>query len=205
VVYNFHQADPLGVRPSQGLTLGPDGLLYGTAEDGAGSGTVFRIEASGQLSLIHTFHYNEGLWHSGMTLGQDGWLYGTGFEGGAYGVGTLWRVATDGRFELLHSFNGVDGHNPNAPPVQGPDGTWYGTTNGNPSAPGAANSTLYSARFDGSKPTVLHVFGVQENDAFGPVGRLLIGHDGGVYGATQGYVTDRFQGQGTGTVFRQAP
>jgi uncharacterized repeat protein (TIGR03803 family) len=52
VVYNFHQADPLGARPSRGLTLGADGLLYGTADDGAGSGTVFRVEASGQLSLV---------------------------------------------------------------------------------------------------------------------------------------------------------
>jgi uncharacterized repeat protein (TIGR03803 family) len=205
VLYNFRQGDPLGVRPHHGLTMGPDGLLYGTADDGAGSGTVFRVEASGQLSLIHTFHYNEGLWVSGLSLGQDGKLYGSAYEGGDFGMGTVWRVSTEGQFELLHSFNGHDGYGPNTPPVQAPDGTWYGTTLGNASLPFVANSTLYRVRFDGREPTVLHRFAKKENDGRGPVGRLLTGKDGGIYGATSGTVTDRYRGLGTGTVYRHAP
>lgn len=205
VLYNFHQADPLGVRPENGLTLGPDGLLYGTADDGAGSGTVFRVEASGQLSLVHTFHYDEGLWLSGLTLGQDGKLYGSAYEGGAYGMGTAWRVATDGQFELLHSFNGRDGFGPTARPVQASDGRWYGTTTGNPQMPFEARSTLYRARFDGSEPAVLHVFGEGATDGKDPAFPLLVGRDGGIYGPTQWGGSDKLEGNGTGTVFRQAP
>lgn len=205
VLYNFRQNDPLGVRPSHGLTKGPDGLLYGTAEDGAGSGTVFRVEASGQLTLIHTFHYNEGLWLSGLSLGQDGKLYGAAFEGGDFGMGTVWRVSTDGQFQLLHSFKGYDGFGPTDPPVQAPDGTWYGLTLGDDTAPYTANSTLYRTRFDGSEPALLHIFGKKENDGLDPRNRLLIGRDGGVYGVSQGTVTERYRGIGTGTVFRHAP
>jgi uncharacterized repeat protein (TIGR03803 family) len=140
-----------------------------------------------------------------MTLGQDGWLYGAAFEGGDFGMGTLWRVSTAGKFQLLHSFNGRDGFGPNDPPVQASDGTWYGTTLGDPSAPFVANSSLYRARFDGSEPAVLHVFAEEENDGRSPRGRLLIGRDGGVYGVTQGTITDKFQGTGLGTIFRQSP
>jgi uncharacterized repeat protein (TIGR03803 family) len=205
VLYNFRHDDPLGVRPRNALTLGPDGLLYGTADDGAGSGTVFRVEANGQLTLVHTFHYDEGLWVSGLTLGKDGKLYGAAFEGGDFGMGTLWRVSTDGQFELLHSFNGHDGWGPNTPPTQAPDGTWYGTTLGDPSAPFTANSTLYRARLDGSQAAVMHAFAKKENDGRSPWGRLLVGRDGGIYGVTMGTITDKYQGVGTGTVFRQAP
>jgi uncharacterized repeat protein (TIGR03803 family) len=205
VLYNFHQADPMGVRPGNGLTLGADGLLYGTADDGMGSGTVFRVEADGLLTLVHTFHYNEGLWQSALSLGQDGWLYGTSFEGGDYGLGSVWRVAPDGRFEMLYSFNGQDGSYPQAPPVQAPDGRWYGTTYGDATAPYAARSTLYRAQFDGSQPTVLHVFGTEQNDGKHPWSRLLVGRDGGVYGTTPNTVKAEGTGPDTGTVFRQGP
>lgn len=206
VLYNFHQADPMGVHPHHGLTLGADGLLYGTADDGLGSGTVFRVEADGHLTLIHTFHYNEGLWPSGLSLGQDGWLYGTSFEGGDYGMGSAWRVSPDGGFELLHSFNGHDGWGPIAPPVQASDGRWYGTTRGDSTAPYPAKGTLYRAQFDGSEPAVLHVFGVEEGDGLNARCRLLVGRDGGIYGTTPSTVSNRFgELGGTGTVFRQGP
>lgn len=205
VLYNFRQSDPLGVRPSKGLTLGADGLLYGTAEDGAGSGTVFRVESDGRLTLVHTFHYDEGLWQSGLSLGQDGWLYGASFEGGGYGLGSVWRVATDGRFEMMHSFNGNDGAYPQAPPVQAPDGRWYGTTRGDRTAPYPANSTLYRAQFDGSESSVLHTFSVEQNDGESPSSRLLVGRDGAIYGTTTTTVKAEGTGPRTGTVFRQGP
>jgi uncharacterized repeat protein (TIGR03803 family) len=205
VLYNFRETDPMGVRPHHGLTLGADGLLYGTADDGQGSGTVFRVEADGHLTLIHTFHHDEGLWQRGLSLGQDGWLYGASFEGGAYGLGSVWRVASDRRFEMLHSFNGQDGSYPMAPPVQAPDGRWYGTTYGDVTAPYPAKSTLYRAEFDGSQPTVLHVFSVEQNDGKRSWSRLLVGHDGGIYGTTPNTVKADGTGPDTGTVFRQGP
>lgn len=201
-LYSFWDGDPLGAKPNSEMVLGPDGALYGTANWGRNrKGTVFRVTADGQMSLIHSFTGLDGDLPSGLTLGQDGWLYGAALAGGAYGVGTLYRLTTDGRFETLHSFNGQDGDGPRDRPVQSADGTWYGTTIG--TAP--SRSTLYRARFDGSDPTILHVFYLDSHDGGSPVGPLLVGRDGGLYGATSSGGNEKLGGFGTGTVYRQGP
>lgn len=202
-LYSFWDGDPLGSQPNDELTLGPDGALYGTASWGRyRKGTVFRLTTDAQMSLVHSFTGSDGDLPSGLTLGQDGWLYGAALAGGAHGVGTLYRLTIDGRFETLHSFNSQDGNGgPRDRPVQSADGTWYGTTMGTSPSRGA----LYRARFDGSDPTFLHVFYLDSHDGGDPVGPLLVGRDGGLYGATSSGGNEKLGGFGTGTVFRQGP
>lgn len=203
-LYSFSDGDPLGQRPADPLALGPDGLLYGVATRGRfGMGTLFRLTTDGQMSLVHEFRLIDGEYPNAMTAGRDGWLYGTTMTGGSYNLGTLFRLSVDGQFETLHSFNGQDGSYPQVPPTQGAHGTWYGTTTG----VGAddARQTLYRVRFDGSEPAIVHEFGVRGGDGSAPVGRLLIGRDGGIYGATAAGGSQVADGFGAGTVYRQGP
>jgi len=203
-LYSFRDGDPMGQRPADPLTLGPDGLLYGAATGGRfGKGTLFRLTTDGQMSLVRAFRLIDGEYPNAMTAGRDGWLYGTTMTGGSSNLGTLFRLSVDGQFETLHSFNGQDGSYPQVPPTQDAHGTWYGTTTG----VGAddARQTLYRVRFDGSEPTIVHEFGVREGDGSAPFGRLLIGRDGGIYGATAGGGSQMGGGFGAGTVYRQGP
>ncbi|MFX8723705.1 choice-of-anchor tandem repeat GloVer-containing protein, partial [Acinetobacter baumannii] len=52
---------------------------------------------------------------------------GTTHDGGAYNVGTLYRISLGGSFTLLNSLDLSYGGYPVAPLVQGPDGNFYGT------------------------------------------------------------------------------
>jgi uncharacterized repeat protein (TIGR03803 family) len=66
---------------------------------------------------------------AGLTLGADGNFYGTTNQGGASIYGTVFKVTPSGKLTVLYSFtNGTDGALPYAPPIQGTDGNFYGTT-----------------------------------------------------------------------------
>jgi len=47
-----------------------------------------------------------------LTQGRDGSLYGTTEQGGLYGLGTVYKLQTNGTITVLHSFSGtVDARN----------------------------------------------------------------------------------------------
>lgn len=122
------------------LAIGPDGRLYGAERTSTGE-RIFRVEADGVLTTIHVLDTaTEGaLPEGGLLAAADGWLYGTSEAAGGGGAGTIWRVAPDGRFELLHTFTAADGTSgPNSTLALGPDGAFYGTAYGdNGALPGA--------------------------------------------------------------------
>jgi uncharacterized repeat protein (TIGR03803 family) len=74
------------------------GNLYGTTQAGgtSGVGTVFKLTATGQETVLHTFT-------GGTTDGANpfgslvrdaaGNLYGTTFVGGAFGHGAVYEIA----------------------------------------------------------------------------------------------------------------
>src|SRR5665213_732474 len=69
----------------------------------------------------------------GVIQGTDSNLYGMTSEGGAYGVGTVFAVSTNGgTLAWYASFTGTNGSFPGANPfdslVQGTDGNFYGAT-----------------------------------------------------------------------------
>jgi uncharacterized repeat protein (TIGR03803 family) len=133
----------------------------------------------------------------GLSLGADGALYGVAETGGSEGAGTIFKVTLPGvetpvrSFETLHDFAAAEGGNPDTALVQGPDGTFYGTTRG------GMNGTIFALAEDGEGGhtfITLHTFA--DADGAHP-GRLLLGADGRLYGATN------TQGAaGMGTVFR---
>jgi uncharacterized repeat protein (TIGR03803 family) len=185
---DFHVVTPLadiGSYEIQGkLTVGPDGLMYGTFDSGTTEaigtlGSVYRVEADGRITIVHAFN---DYWHDGaqpesaLVAAPDGWLYGTAKGGGAHQAGVLFRVAPDGRFENVHDFDfttdGTGG--PTWSILRAADGTFYGSGY---DAVGAPN--IFAIRPDGSVH-VLHAFDGGTRIATG----VALGGDGRLYGST---------------------
>ena len=132
---NFNGAN--GDTPNAGLTLGNDGFLYGTTAQGGAylKGTIFRVTTNGNLTTLTSLNLTNGANPgSALTLGNDGFLYGTTSQGGdtnfniGQGLGTVFRVSTNGSLTKLIDFNGTDGSFANAALTLGNDGSFYGTT-----------------------------------------------------------------------------
>jgi uncharacterized repeat protein (TIGR03803 family) len=125
------------------------GNLYGTAIDsgnqysgcgnpdgrwGSGCGTVYKIDPSGNFSVIYAFKgppdADSPL--AGVIADPNGNLYGTTNYGGQYGYGTVYEIDTKGQEAILHSFSGgADGWRPQTALVRDRQGNLYGTTYGN--------------------------------------------------------------------------
>lgn len=108
---------------------------------------------------------------------------------GAFSAATLLQTwlqaapasAPGGTFTALYSFGGPDGAEPEGGLVQGPDGVFYGTT-----SRGGANDDGTVFRFTpGGALTTLYAF-TGGTDGSSPIGRLVVGKDGALYGTTDG-------------------
>ena len=98
VVNLFDGSDGFGLN--QALLQGKDGLFYGTAPEGGlldfQSGDVFRLDASGQLSVLQSFtptNTTDGtIPNAKLIQAREGSILGTNGIGGAGGHGTLFRL-----------------------------------------------------------------------------------------------------------------
>jgi uncharacterized repeat protein (TIGR03803 family) len=148
----FSFANTNGALPFAGLVQDSGGTFYGTTTIGGssasasavpipsyagrgftcadGAGTVFKLAADGTFTSLYSFTGgNDGSnCYGGLLLASDGNLYGTTESGGVYGLGTVFRITTDGTLATLVSFDGYQGANPECTLIQGTDGRLYGTT-----------------------------------------------------------------------------
>ena len=117
------------------LVQGTDGNFYGTTSLGgaySGCGTVFKITPTGALTTLHSFTGADGCSRGGLVQATDGNFYGTTGEGGNFscfdlsGCGTVFKITPAGTLTTLHSFDGVDGSEPEGGLVQATDGNFYG-------------------------------------------------------------------------------
>ncbi len=135
----------------------------------------------------------------GLVFDQKGNLYGTTFEGGAQGVGAVFKVTPAGKETVLHSFGAPgDGKFPEAGLVFDEKGNLYGTTYGG----GAhAYGTVFKLTPAG-KETILYSFCARKNcaDGEGPQAGLIFNQNGSLYGTTLGGGI-----QLHGTVFKLTP
>jgi uncharacterized repeat protein (TIGR03803 family) len=194
-----------GSFPIAGLVAGKDGSFYGTTLEGTdffeGFGTIFNITANGTLSTLVAFDGTNGANPAAvLTQGDDGNFYGTTVLGGTNNYGAIFEVTTNGNLTSLYSFGTItndsgvalDGANPVARMVQGPDGNFYGTT----ASGGAFNmGTAFQVTKTGVLNTLYSFTG--SGDGATPVAGLVLGADGSFYGTTTYGTTNN-----NGTFFR---
>ena len=121
-----------GSHPIGGLAIDSSGNLYGTTNLGGafGDGTVFEVAAgSGTITTLATFNGKNGSGpDDGVTIDAAGNLFGTTAGGGAYGLGSVFKVARgSGVATTLASFTSSARGNVTGPLVVDSGGNLYGT------------------------------------------------------------------------------
>jgi uncharacterized repeat protein (TIGR03803 family) len=142
-----------GENPYSGLIQDSKGNFYGTtysggaACDGFGCGTVYKISAKGQETVLHAFALNDGHYpdFGNLVLDTSGNLYGTTYAGGQADLGVVFKVnSTSGKETILYTFLGKkDEGFPVAGLIEDKAGNFYGTTLGNPPT---TNGTVFKLK-----------------------------------------------------------
>ena len=200
-----------GITPNS-VVQGADGNLYGTTVHGGtggcggchGGGVFFKLTTAGVLTVLHDFCTGTCVDgnnpSAGVVQGTDGNFYGTAISGGTTGAGTVFKLTAAGAVTTLYTFcqltTCTDGINPAAPLVQGTDGNFYGTTDGDDSNQGNVFKISPAGKF-----TNLHDFGT-DNDGGVPLAGLVQGNDGNFYGTT---FTAFHDANCCGTIFKITP
>ena len=152
-----------------------------------GNGTVFKISPDGRLTTLYSFGGGDDGAQpiAALFQGINGNFYGTTRYGGTNGLGTVFRINSNGVLTSLWSFTGANGGaSPNTALVQGSDGYFYGTTAGNDLAIGVYNpSTVFRISTNGALAT-LYSFG-NGDGWLTPESGLVEGPDGNLYGTIQ--------------------
>jgi uncharacterized repeat protein (TIGR03803 family) len=186
-----------GTNPDGGLLADKKGVLYGTASgevrDCGNPGSVYEMvpTPSGGYTKQTIYYfcglgpscslYGDGDGPQGeLIAGKSGAFYGTTAFGGAYGVGTVYKLSAKPKIgwtdTVLHSFHGRaygDGAYPQSGLVADSSGALYGTTFNGGSQGDVGILFKLTPTGSGWSYTILHVFGSISQDGFDPDGRLL--------------------------------
>ena len=219
-----------GANPNSGLTLGPNGSLYGTTVYGGGSsvcssgcGIVFQLSGAGgnwTETILHTFQGGsdgEQPFNSAMALGPDGSLYGDTLFGGRANSGTVFQLSppsAGGKWKesVLYAFpGGKNGAVPESNMLLDASGTLYGTTSqgGTTGCGGAGCGTVYALTPPAAgekrwQHVLLYKFHGGKDGAT-PIAGLTEGAGGVLYGTTSAGGGGSCGGTGCGTVFSLTP
>jgi len=141
VLTRFGQNDLDGYLPLSGLTLGPDGALYGTTwlgggGGGGGDGTVYRLNpaTSSSHTVIYRFSGPDGYrpLEAEVTFDRTGNMFGTTSGGGSGLGGTVFELIRNGNqwtHSVIYNFSGpLDGAEPDGGLLFDSAGNLYGTT-----------------------------------------------------------------------------
>jgi uncharacterized repeat protein (TIGR03803 family) len=197
VLHSFAKLPLDGKSPNANLiVIGK--TLYGTTYGGGvhHSGTVYSLTTGGVEKVLHAFGSgNDGAnpFNAGLLL-VGGLMYGTTCYGGTHGDGTVFRITTAGKEQVVYNFGRTphDGTCPTAGLIE-LNGLLYGTTF---SGGSFGVGTIYSISGFGTEH-VLHTFAAG-SDGAAPAAPLTA-LDGVLYGTTS------LAGNGYGTVFEQTP
>jgi len=213
VLYSFSGGAD-GGEPYKGVTLGPQGDIFGTTVTGGsggcegGCGVVYELSNSGGTwtqTVVHAFTGgDDGAGPgAGLTIDANDDVYGTTPTGGAYGQGTIFRLhrGKGGQWKLrvLHAFTGSsDGSGGSAGRLVLSANHLYGTcTSGGDNGEGAAFE-LTQGQSGKWKFRPIYEFTGQQDGGF-PYGGLTLDNSGNLYGTT--YYGGTF---GYGGVYRLA-
>jgi len=191
-----------GSEPAGNMAMDASGNLYGTTISGgggancsAGCGTVFKLDAKRNETVLYSFSGQaDGQYPLGVILDPAGNIYGTTVWGGnpncqGWGsCGVIYRLNPAGKLTILHTFQGnTDGMNPEAPPVIDAAGNLYGTTLAGGGGGGCIENNppgcgvVYKVDQDGNE-TVLHAFA--GTDGANSAAGLLLDMPENLYGST---------------------
>jgi uncharacterized repeat protein (TIGR03803 family) len=183
VLHSFSGKGNDGCQPSASLVRDAEGDLYGTTwGGGSGGGTLFKIDKTGNETVLHTFTGAAIAAH--LVRDKRGNLYGVTLDGGAYHDGTVFKLSTTGQATVLHTFTGGSTHGPDgvwpeAGLVRDPHGNLFGTTRF-----GGVHGfgTVFKVDRTGEE-TVLHSF-KGTGDGASPNADLVLDSRGNLYGTT---------------------
>jgi len=186
---------PDGANPYAGLLRNAAGNLYSTTYEGGdgtgcenyGCGTVFRMDTSGEETVLYSFTggTDGGRPLANLIMDAAGNLYGTTSSGGTENCdpscGTVYELKKNGGLTVLHSFAGFqsDGCEPYAGLLRDKAGNLYGTTLG---CGAYSFGTVFRVDTTGTE-TVLYNF-TGGRDGGGPSAGLISDKSGNLYGTT---------------------
>lgn len=183
-LYSF-LGPPDGANPQGSLVQDASGNLYGTTSAGgvaAGYGTIFKLDTTGQETVLYSFTGTPDGASPLAGLVQDaaGNFYGTTSAGGTTGDGTVFKLDSTGKETILYSFTGTpDGASPQGNLIEDTAGNFYGTTSGGGAT---GNGTIFKLDTTG-KETILYSF-TNTPDGADPVAGLVQDASGNFYGTT---------------------
>jgi uncharacterized repeat protein (TIGR03803 family) len=186
VLHSFAGGSNDGLGPYGSLIQATDGNLYGlTAAGGANNdGTVFKITLEGTEAALYSFAGGTGDGahpYGSLIQASDGNFYGMTSSGGAYGLGTVFKMTPAGIETILHSFAGTaadDGATPEGSLIQANDGNFYGMTE-----KGGAyiSGAIFEITPTGTEAVLYSFPGAYGGEAT-PYGDLVQTSDGNLYG-----------------------
>ena len=203
VVHIFTDS-PDGATPLTPLTLGSDGLLYGTTSAGGaqGQGVAYSLSAKGKIRIIHSFGVNDN--SPNQLLEYNGVLYGTTLGNTSSNVGTYFSLTPAGKYRLLYRFltnGGLDATYPLGGLVRAGE-KFYGVSGYGGS--GAGGGSVFWVTTTGQEG-VVYGFGSVSKDGVLPSGGVIyVNH--ALYGMTyHGGSHPTLNNLGGGTVYTLKP
>jgi len=193
VLYTFTGAAD-GGQPSGGLIEDSAGNFYGTTGSGGenlsgvcggfGCGVVFKLDPTGNYTVLYTFmgQADGGTPVATLLRDTDGNLYGTTENAGTYGWGVVFKLDRAGKETALHEFTGAaDGATPRRGLVFDTAGNLYGTVYQGGTGTFFTNGVVFKLNSSGVF-TVLHTLAASGAEGINPEAGLLIDSAGNLYG-----------------------
>jgi hypothetical protein len=180
-LHEFVGTDGTGT-PNSTLTLGANGILYGSAI--AGTGAVYAFDPAGvnggSLSVIYNFQgLNDGYGpYGGVSLTASGDLVGTTFYAGADAAGAIYQLTPNGskwHEKTVAYFDGVNCGESDSKLMVAPNGNIFGTAG----QPGCIFKLTPKPSGDSYRLSVLNA-----NSDY-PTGQLIADKHGNVFGVNQ--------------------
>lgn len=200
VLYRF-LGGPDGRFPRAGLVRDDAGNLYGTTERGGfrscpyGCGVVFKVDPSGNESVLHNFDSSDGKRpFASVILDSAGNVYGTTFTGGPSLSGVVFKINKIGNETVLHGFN-LNGF-PHAALFRDAAGNLFGTAQAGGSR---GRGSVFEVDKNGNYSDV-HTF--NDTDGYFPQANVIQDAAGNLYGTTEGGGPPGICPGGCGVVFK---
>jgi len=172
-VYEFSGTQD-GDNPTGAIVVDANGNIFGTTYDGGanGQGIIYKIDNTGHETILHSFAggATDGSYpYGGLVADASGNLYGTTATGGAKDNGTVFKIAPDGTFKLLATFDSNSGKYPLGALTFDAQKNLIGTTYDW----GTSNGSIFSVAPDGTFQ-ILFKFGNSTVEGARPVGAVTL-------------------------------